>query len=102
MRHGKRPVTVGLNRLGRSSSGGRRGPLAETAATDRKAAVALCSSLDGHPGAGAGAVAETSEPESAAGRALKSQDGVGLSRSSLLKAVRARTRLGMVRVEGVR
>jgi len=98
MRHGKRPATVGLNRLGRSSSGGRPGPLAETAATDPKAAVALCSSLDGHPGA----VAETSEPEPAPGRALKSPDGVGLSRSSLLEAVRARTRLGLVRGEGVR
>jgi hypothetical protein len=61
-------------------------------------AVALRSSLDGH----LGAVAETSEPEPAAGRALKGPDGVGLWRCSLLGAVRVLMRLGLVRVEGVR
>jgi hypothetical protein len=73
-------------------------PGRELADTVAGRAVALRCSLEGHPGA----VAETSDPEPAAGGALKGPDGVALWRSSLLGAVRARMRLGLVRVEGVR
>lgn len=73
-------------------------PWRELADTVAVRAVALRSSRDGYPEA----VAETSDPQAAAGRALMGLDGVRLGRSPLLGAVRAPMRLGLVRIEGVR
>ena len=70
----------------------------EVADTVAERAVAFRCALDGHPET----VAQMSEPQPAARRALKGPDVAGLLMSCLIGTRRVPMRLGMVRVEGVR